>query len=135
MLLAASVELAVYAVRLGDQADRLAAEDPLAPPNRAVERLREIEPPDGAEPLSDARLVRLAASASLGAAVSSRQELYPRGMDAARALKLSPGALYGVARLSVDQVRERVASRYPEAATLPGRPALDDLLAAAGYFR
>lgn len=133
VLLAASVELAVYAVRLGDQADRLAAEDPLAPPNRAVERLREIEPPDGAEALSDARLLRLAASASLGAAVSSRQELYPRGMDAARALKLSPGALYGVDRLSVDQVRERVASRYPEAATLPGRPVLDDLLAAAGY--
>jgi hypothetical protein len=54
-------------------------------------------------------------------------------MDAARALKLSQGALYGVRFLTVQQIRERVSSRYPEAAPLPDRPALDDLLRAAGF--
>ena len=73
--------------------------------------------------LSDARLVRLASVASQHAAVSSRQELYPRGMPAARAIRLSHGALNGLRMLSVAQVRERVAGRYPEAAPLPDRPA------------
>jgi hypothetical protein len=54
-------------------------------------------------------------------------------MDAARALKLSQGALYGVRSLTVEQIRERVSSRYPEAAPLPERPALDDLLRATGF--
>jgi hypothetical protein len=54
-------------------------------------------------------------------------------MDAGRALKLSQGALYGVAKLTVDQIRERVRSRYPEAAPLPDRPALDQLLRDAGF--
>lgn len=54
-------------------------------------------------------------------------------MDAARALKLSPGALYGVASLTVQQIRDRVSSRYSEAASLPDRPALDDLLRETGF--
>jgi len=54
-------------------------------------------------------------------------------MDAARALKLSPGALYGVRFLTVQQIRDRVSSRYPEAASLPERPALDDLLCETGF--
>jgi hypothetical protein len=78
-------------------------------------------------------LLRLAAAASKNAAVSSRQELYPRGMDAARALKLSQGAIYGVSSLTVAQIRDRVSGRYPEAAPVSDRPALDDLLQAAGF--
>jgi hypothetical protein len=35
--------------------------------------------------------------------------------------------------LTVAQVKERVAGRYPEAASLPDRPALDDLLRDAGF--
>ena len=98
-----------------------------------MQRLGEIVPPAGESVLSDARLVRLGAAASQHAAVSSRQELYPCGMDAARAMKLSQGALYGVPFLTVQQIHERVSSRYPEAAELPGRPALDDLLLSVGF--
>lgn len=138
VILASNAEMAAYALRLGDEADRLADEDPLVPPLRALQRLGEIGGEGGGgnrvqTPFSDARLVRLAAAASTRAAVSSRQEFYPRGMDAARALKLSRGALYGVARLTVKQIRSRIASRYPEAEPLPGRPQLDELLTAAGF--
>lgn len=132
ILVALTQELASYAARLGDQADLLADEDPLVSPARVIQRLREIPLPTGAAVLSDARILRLAASASQHAAVSSRQELYPRGMEAARALKLSQGALYGVQSLTAQQIRERVSSRYPEAQPLPGRPALDDLLKSSG---
>jgi serine/threonine protein kinase len=131
-LVALHPSLADYAARLGDQADSLAAEDPLAPPARALQVLRAVPSTVGFEPLSDSRLLRLAAAASRGAALSSRQELYPRGMDALRALKLAQGALGGVKVLSAEQVRDRVAGRYPEAEPLPDRPRLDELLAAAG---
>ncbi len=89
--------------------------------------------PAGTSLLTDARLLRLAAAASKNAAVSSRQELYPRGMDAARAIKLSQGAIYGVPTLTVAMIRDRVSGRYPEAAPVPDRPQLDTLLQAAGF--
>lgn len=131
VLVAQTAELASYAQRLGEIADRLAGEDPLVAPARVLERLREVPPPAEVN-LSDARLVRLAAAASQHAALSSRQELYPRGMAAVRALKLSQGALQNVRTLTVAQIRERVGSRYPEAAELLDRPALDALLREAG---
>jgi hypothetical protein len=53
-------------------------------------------------------------------------------MESVRALKLSQGALYGVSPLTVNEMRERVRSRYPEAQELPDRPALDSLLEEAG---
>jgi hypothetical protein len=53
-------------------------------------------------------------------------------MEALRALKLARGALGGVQVLSAEQVRNRVAGRYPEAEPLPDRPQLDELLTAAG---
>lgn len=133
VLLTRSPERAVYAQQLGQEADRLAQEDPLVPPARVLQRLREIPAPAEMVPLSDTRLIRLAAISSATAAVSSRQELYPRGMDSARALKLSQGALYGVPSLTVDQIHSRVQGRYPEAAPLPQPPLLDELLQAAGF--
>ncbi|MDH3599660.1 MAG: BREX system serine/threonine kinase PglW, partial [Candidatus Tectomicrobia bacterium] len=132
VLIATHSDLAGYASRLGQRADQLADEDPLASPTRVLEKLRQVAPPKAASGLSDARLVRLAAAASAHAAVSSRQELYPRGMDAARAIKLSQGALLGTQRLEMDQIRDRVSSRYPEAAPLPGRPALDAVFQSMG---
>ena len=132
ILVAQDATLAVYARRLGEVADQLADEDPLVASARVVERLREVPPPPEAS-LPDARLIRLAAVVSQHAAISSRQELYPRGMPAARAIRLSHGALNGLRMLSVAQVRERVAGRYPEAAPLPDHPALDDLLREAGF--
>lgn len=133
VLVALTQDLAGYAARLGDEGDSLADEDPLVPPTRVLQRLREIPVPGDIPVLTDARLVRLAAAASRHAALSSRQELYPRGMEAARAIKLSQGALYGVPFLTVQQIQDRVRGRYPEAATLPDRPLLDELLSAAGF--
>lgn len=132
ILIATGQEVAAYAFKLGDLADRLAAEDPLLAPARSLQRLRELTPPAGFTPVSDTRLVRLAVAASGLAALSSRQELYPRNLDPARALKLAQGAIYGVPNLSVAVLRERVRSRYPDAAPLPDRPALDTLLEQAG---
>jgi serine/threonine protein kinase len=131
-LIAADLSLADYAAALGQKADQLANEDPLVPPARAIEILREVSLPPEGEPLTDVRLTRLAVAASQCAAVSSRQEFYRRGMDAGRAIKLSHGGLVGVRFLTPDQIRQRVGSRYPLAAPLPGRPQLDTLLRQAG---
>jgi serine/threonine protein kinase len=133
VLIAQSVDLAEYALKLGKAADALAAEDPLATAARVVERLRAVRRPAQAPEISDARLVRLAAATSQTAAVSSRQELYPRGMAPGRALKLAQLGILGVPMLTIPQLQERVTSRYPEAAPLPGRKALDDLLKEAGF--
>ena len=46
VLVALSQDLAGYAFRLGDLADKLAAEDPLVPPQRVLQRLREVSPPE-----------------------------------------------------------------------------------------
>lgn len=120
--------LADYAEQLGKRADELAAAYPLPAPSRVIESLRVIRPPANAPTLSDDRLLRLAAAASETAAVSSRQELYPRGMPPERALKLAQGALLGARDLTVEQLRQRVSGRYPLAAPLPDRPALDTLI-------
>lgn len=132
VLIALNAELADYARRLGGVADELSKEDPLVAPMRCLERLRGIQAP-GDVLISDARLIRLAAIASEQAAVSSQKELYPRGMSALRALKLSQGTLLGMRTLTVDQIRERIASRYPEAAPLPDYPEVDGLLEEAGF--
>ncbi|MCO6436553.1 MAG: BREX system serine/threonine kinase PglW [Phycisphaerae bacterium] len=132
VLIAVDMPMADYATALGQQADEIAKQDPLIPPIRVVEMLREAAIPPEAEPISDVRLVRLAAAASQAAAVSSRQEIYPRQMGAGRAIKLSQGALVGARFLTVENVQQRVSSRYPQAAPLPGRPQLDKLLNDAG---
>jgi hypothetical protein len=131
VLIALHSDLASYALRLGEEADRVADEDPLLAPSRVIERLREVSAPTVAL-VPDARLVRLAAEVSEHAAVSSRQELYPRGMAADRALRLAQGALIGLSRMSPDQIRQRVLGRYPETATIPDPPELDSLLKVAG---
>jgi serine/threonine protein kinase len=116
---------------LAETADKLAATEPL--PSSEVVRASLIEVAAGT-PLAtlppDQRLT-LAARASENAAASARLELYPRGMDAARALSLSLAALSG-GGLSPDVVRRRVATRYPEATPLPERPTLDAFLAPHG---
>lgn len=130
VLLALTTELLSYGRRLGDRADHLATADPLVSPERALADLQAVPIPVGLLPLPDSRLLRLAAAASHRAALSSRQEFYPQGMEAERALRLAQGALYGVKVLSERQLRERVSSRYPEAQPLPNRLGLDDLVQA-----
>jgi hypothetical protein len=125
-----------YAIALGGFAAGLLEEDetPL-PAARAVERLRTVPVPDGMPRLDDRRLLRLAAEASGTLALSTRDELYRRGMSAEAALRHS-GAAFAVAgaHLTVEALRERIHARFPEAEPLPERPYLDDLLAAAGVI-
>lgn len=123
-------ELADYAATLATTADQLAAADPLATPAAAIERLRRVPTPAGMPPLSDQRLTRLAAAASATASVSSRLELYPRGLTPRRAIRIARAGLLGSGTLSEQEVRERVRTRLPEAAPLPERPELDELLRA-----
>jgi len=129
IIIATSDEHAAWAVALGGVADRLAEEDPLPAPARVIQSLRSARLPKGEAPPSDTRIVRLAAAASSAAVASSRRELYPRGMDAARALRLAQGVLVGGGVFTVEEVHRRVAGRYPDAAELPGRPRLDGMLA------
>ncbi len=135
VLIASTPELAEYARRLGRTADRLATEDPLPNPGRVEDELGLVPVPEGVGALPLGRLMRLAAAASTGAALSARLELYPRGMAPLIALRLSLGALSGPDHLTADQLRARVKGRFPEAAELPPRPALDALLIEAGAER
>ena len=99
---------------------------------RVLTELQEIDVQSDARLLPAAWLVSLAAAASRGAAVSSRLELYPRGMAATKAVQLALGALIGADQLTPGQIQERVAGRYPESERLPSRPVLDAILADAG---
>ena len=144
LLLAVTPELAEYAERLGEVADALAAEDPLPPSLRVFQRLYEVAPPEfpaDCQPPNNDRILRLAAAASATAAVSTRQELYPRGLPARRALQLGLGALSGLEagdadrkgeRFDARSIRERIAARYPEAEPLPDGPVLEGLLREVG---
>ena len=131
-LIAVSAELAEYARRLGASADACAQAEPLLTPQRALETLESVPAPEVSPALSAQRLLRLATAAAQRAALSSRQEIYPRGMAAALALRQSLGALMGVRFLKPKDVQDRVAGRYPEAQPLPRRPLLDTLLADVG---
>jgi hypothetical protein len=86
-----------------------------------------VRPPD------QARRAQLAAAVSGKVCVNSRLELYPPNLSAERALALSRSALFGVRELKLDEIRRRVASRYPQAEPLPGRPQLDSLLEQVGF--
>lgn len=131
-LLVREPALADYALRLGEEADRIASAEPLLSPASALAALEEVEPPQGVVRLAPQRLLRLAVAASRGAALSSRGEIYPVGMSALRAVRQSLGALVGPQRLSVAEVERRVKGRYPMAGPLPARPTLDALLQEAG---
>ena len=129
---AASTGRAQWAERLGACADALAAADPLLTPTRVTEELQALPRPEGEPPMPLERLLRLAVAASQHAALSSRMEIYPQRMEAARALKLGVGSLLGPKALTVQQIRQRIASRYPQAEPVPGLPMLDDLLQETG---
>lgn len=118
-----------YAEKLAEEATRLASTDPLPSPSRVLETLRSV--PAGIPALRDDRLVRLAAAAAR-VAVSPRLELYPKNLDALRALKLAQSAVAGVSRINSADLRTRVRDRYPEAQPLPDHPDLDSLIRAAG---
>ena len=131
VVISCSIDLALYAEKLGEVADRIAKADPLLPRLRVFQELYdETQPPPvpGCQPFSNERLIKLAEAMSSEAAVSSRQELYPLGMDDLRALKLGIGALSGLGLgeknegFTIWQVHNRVSSRYPAAISLPTDP-------------
>lgn len=126
-----------FARQLGEAGEDLASRDPLPTASRVIETLGAIPFPDtGVEnvrPPDQARRAHLAAAVSGKVCVNSRLELYPPDLSAERALALSRSALFGVRELKLDEIRSRVASRYPQAEPLPGRPQLDSLLEQVGF--
>lgn len=115
---------------LGACADALAAKTPLPSSAEVHEELSKVIAGTSLASLAPDRLVALAADASTAAARSARLELYPRAMDARRALSLCHSVLSGEREgVSEAQLRDTVLARYPEAEPLPARPALDALVA------
>jgi serine/threonine protein kinase len=116
---------------LGEDADALAEREPLPASEEARAALALRVKNTELEALPPERLVSLAAEASRTAARSARLELYPRGMAASRALKLSAGAMAHL-ELQPDEIQKAVVARYPEAERPPPRPALDALVKPLG---
>ena len=115
---------------LGEAADRLAARVPLAASGEVELELRSVVAGTPLAGLESSRLADLAAAASRTAARSSRNELYPRGMAAGRAVELSAQIL--TSNLKPAEVQARVRARYPEATPLPDGDDLHPLLAPLG---
>lgn len=126
-----------FARQLGEAGEDLASRDPLPTASRVIETLGAIPFPEtsveNVRPPDQARRAHLAAAVSGKVCVNSRLELYPPDLSAERALALSRSALFGVRELKLDEIRSRVASRYPQAEPLPDRPKLDQLLEQVGF--
>ncbi|MFB6350537.1 MAG: hypothetical protein ABEN55_17565, partial [Bradymonadaceae bacterium] len=118
--------------KLGDTADELAGRDRLASSERAANDLATVFAEAGFQPPARRRLLDLAAAASTSAAVSSQNEIYPRGLKPVRALNLCANLLLRRAPLGPQDVTRTIRERYPEAQELPERPHLDRLLETAG---
>ncbi|XXY16176.1 protein kinase [Sorangium sp. So ce216] len=129
--IAPSYEHLRVARALGDEADALAAREPLPASEEARAALAARVKDTELAALPPERLVSLAAEASRTAAKSARLELYPRAMSPARALKLSAGAMAHL-ELQPDEIVKAVVARYPEAERPPPRPALDALVLPLG---
>lgn len=114
--------------RMAAIADEQALMDPLPATEAVRDTLIADLQSEDLKTLPPDRLLHLAAQASQHAAVSARLELYPVGMSAQRAVKLSLNVFSG-SEPSAQDIQQRVASRYPRAERLPDRPQLDDLLA------
>lgn len=121
-----------YALALGETADRLAQQDPLPSAQQVADALARVPPPAGDAGLSADRLIRLAAACARQASLSSRLELYPAQLSAARAVKLATNSLLGLRQFDLETIRRRIFARYPEAAPLPGPSELEQLLKDAG---
>lgn len=121
--------LEVAAALAGDVDEALAdASAPLGP-NFGLDLVRAHPRGEQLGIADPARALTLAARASRRGAVSSRGELYPRGMPA-------PAAVAAVIesaprRISPERLRALTASRFPAAEPTPDRPSLDALVAAA----
>jgi serine/threonine protein kinase len=123
-------ELKEIASQLGSVADELAAQEPIPSPASVVMALRAVAIPELPENViapTENRLCQLAVAASNSAALSSRREIYPVGLAPERSLALAQNALFGGV-LTVEEIKNRIAARYSQAAPLPDRPQLDQLI-------
>lgn len=119
------------AVTLGNKADELVqASGDVVPSTDAVPALRSVRT-DAGRALSDSRLVRLAVAASDDASTNSASDLVPLDLSPVDALRWTRSALIASTRLTVDELAERVAGRFPSV-VLPERPQLDSVLTQAG---
>ncbi|MBK8255148.1 MAG: BREX system serine/threonine kinase PglW [Polyangiaceae bacterium] len=126
-----SEEYARWVRALGAAADALAKRPTLASPGEARRVFDEIVANTPLATAKDERLFALATAASANAACSARMEIYPRGLEARRAVELCAATFKG--GVTEVDVKSRVALRYPHAAPLPTRPDLDALLAPIGF--
>lgn len=101
-----------------------------------LDRAEEAAPTRAASPYDglrdDRRLARLAAGLAERAGASAKGELHHTGLPAAQALRHT---LTGVApgqRYPAEELRDRVAARFPDLPELPTRPDLDQVVAQAG---
>ena len=113
---------------LGRRADALAGSHPLLGEHTAYVELARVCEEYNVTPPRSGRLLSLAAATSTGAALSSRRELYPIGMEARRAIRLASGVISSQQELSEDELVERVMMRYPDAEALPRGSRLEAML-------
>ncbi|WP_207934423.1 hypothetical protein [Actinomadura sp. KC06] len=131
-------ELADYAAELGARADELAEQDPLPGGAEVIRVLRGVDPPDGMTPLSDTRLVRLASSVAADALASPTFQLYPRGLDLSRALRLSQAGA-GVRfpqGVTLGDLLSKVRARFPDLDAYTPPPTyvdVEEALSEAGF--
>ena len=125
----AAEDLFIYAELLGEQADALAARDPLPGVTEIRQVLREVDTAEHALRLSDTDLVLLAAAASEKSAATPRLELYPRDLPAERAVKISQVGSIAEGAFADELVR-RVLARFPDLDE-PNRPTPDTITAPA----
>ncbi len=114
---------------LASEADALASLKILLSPNAAMDRFTRFAEGTSLGGLAPERLAQLGAKASRDAACSPRGDIYPRHMKPARTLELVHSSNVLKAGLKPDQLQRVLSARFPDAAPLPSRPELDDLLA------
>lgn len=117
---------------LGKRADDLARREPLPSSDEVRDVLAPIVDGTALATLPHDRLVALAAEASVCASRSARLELYPRGMEARRALELSASAV-APHQATPEAIRQIVRARYPEAEQPPEGEALHPLMEALKF--
>ncbi len=128
----ASDRLLDAAAALGEVAEAVVGEGGVVSTRVAVRELRSVELPENVGTFEDARLIRLAAAASGRVSVSTRLELYPTRMSGEQTIEEARGLLLDRRGLKPDDVRDRIRARFPEAASIPGRPGLDRLVKTIG---
>lgn len=116
------------AVQLGEAADDLVAEEPVVGPHIVADRLGDLDLGAAELTIDRGRRLTLAAAAAERARLSSRGELYRDDLPPATAIAACRLVLLDRWGLGVDQLRSRVAARFPALDPLPSRPALDQLL-------